>query len=105
VLALLSSGVAIVKFFLCNDNNLWKSGLTISSNKSIFVPGDTMRISVSVTASQIDAATVDVYILVKESSGGFFFIIFFMFFRAFGVWSIVCDSGYVINITIQPPVI
>lgn len=71
VLAILLFGAAIVKFFLCNDNNLWKSALTISSNKSIFVPGDTMHISVSVTASQIDAATVDAYVLVQEPSGGF----------------------------------
>ncbi len=47
------------------------SGVTIAANKSIFTPEDTMRISISVKASQIPVGVVDAYVVVQDPNGDF----------------------------------
>ncbi|MBT3368787.1 MAG: hypothetical protein HN416_16690 [Nitrospina sp.] len=47
------------------------SGVTIAANKSIFTPDDTMRISISVKASQIPVGVVNAYVVVQDPNGGF----------------------------------
>ena len=70
ILSVVLSGAPIVGVSLCNDDRE-ASDVTISTNKSIFAPGDIMRVSVSVTASRIDMSVVDAYVVVRNPDGGF----------------------------------
>lgn len=70
ILSFMLSGAPIVEVALGNDNRD-APGVTISANKSIFAPGDTMRISISVTDSRIQASVVDAYVVVRNPDGGF----------------------------------
>lgn len=70
ILSVVLSGAPIVSVSLCNDDRE-ASDVTISANKSIFAPGDIMRVSVSVTASRIDMSVVDAYVVVRNPDGGF----------------------------------
>jgi len=69
---LISTAAAIVKLFPGDDDpNI--EGLSIAVNKTIFAPGDKMRITVGITASHINAPVTDAYLAVQDPSGKFSF--------------------------------
>ena len=61
----------ILKLSLVNASQQDTSGVTIASNKNIFTPDDTMRISISVKASRVQVSVVDAYVVLQDPNGDF----------------------------------
>ncbi|MCG6879725.1 MAG: hypothetical protein LJE96_11355 [Deltaproteobacteria bacterium] len=71
IVSVLLFSTPILKLSFGNANQQDTSGVTIASNKTIFTPDDTMRISISVKASRIQVSVVDAYVVVQDPNGDF----------------------------------
>ena len=71
IVLVLLFGTPLPKLSFGKVNQQDTSGVTIASNKTIFTPDDTMRISISVKASRIHVGVVDAYVVVQDPNGDF----------------------------------